>query len=45
MDRRKDVVVIEASAPPVRPIIPLAELALWQLSPSSKLLWAVANSE
>lgn len=33
MGRRKDAVVTEASVTPIRPIIPLAALAIWDPKP------------
>lgn len=33
MDRWKDAVVTEASVTPIRPIIPLAALAIWDPKP------------
>lgn len=38
MGRRKDAVVTEASVTPIRPIIPLAALAIWD--PKLYLSWS-----
>lgn len=38
MGRRKDAVVTEASVTPIRPIIPLAALAIWD--PKPYLSWS-----
>ena len=38
MDRWKDAVVTEASVTPMRPIIPLAALAIW--NPKPYLSWS-----
>lgn len=42
MGRRKDAVVTEASATPIRPIIPLAALAIWD--PKPYLSWSGRSS-
>lgn len=38
MGRRKDAVVTEASVTPIRPIIPLAALAIWD--PKPRVSWS-----